>query len=413
MRIAFVSSEYAGTTAGGGIGTYVRNAARMLATRGHAIEVFAGAERDQSFTESWGVFVNFVGISERGEFAARIAPVFLASHRRNPFDVIEGAEYQCETCGISKVAPDAPLVLKLHTPSSLIHAIDYDQLPVMPKVRYFAGGLLRGHLSKPYWKYAPNTDNESANCRKADEITAPCQAIADLLAEKWAIPRSRITVVSNVFMAPPALLSVPPCTSTSRITFIGRLEYRKGVTDLAEAIPLILRRRPDSRFRLIGRSIRHPHTGEQLLDVLKQRLANHQANVEFIGSVPYDEVPAYYADTDICVFPSIWENFPNVCLEAMAAARGVIGSSAGGMAEIIEHGRTGLLVPPRDPKAIASAILELLQNSERRIAMGRAAREHVTKAYAPEVIAPLQEASYRRAIANAAKRSERSEIVGT
>jgi glycosyltransferase involved in cell wall biosynthesis len=85
----------------------------------------------------------------------------------------------------------------------------------------------------------------------------------------------------------------------------------------------------------------------------------------------------------------------------MAAARGVIGTSAGGMAEIVEHGRTGLLVPPRDPKAIADAILALLRDPERRIAMGHAARAHVTTAYAPDVIAPLQEASYRRAIERA------------
>ena len=90
-----------------------------------------------------------------------------------------------------------------------------------------------------------------------------------------------------------------------------------------------------------------------------------------------------------------------VCLEAMAAARGVIGSTAGGMAEIIEEGRTGLLVPPRNPKAIAEAILALLRDSKRRAAMGSAAREQVVAAYSSDVIGPLQEASYWRAIRRA------------
>ena len=89
----------------------------------------------------------------------------------------------------------------------------------------------------------------------------------------------------------------------------------------------------------------------------------------------------------------------------MAAARGVIGSSAGGMAEIIEEGRTGLLVPPRDPKAIAAAIVKFLKEPERRIAMGRAAREHVLRTYSADRIAPLQESSYARAIQRAKTRT--------
>jgi glycogen synthase len=71
------------------------------------------------------------------------------------------------------------------------------------------------------------------------------------------------------------------------------------------------------------------------------------------------------------------------------------------MAEIIEEGRTGLLVPPRNPKAIAEAILVLLRDSKRRVAMGSAAREQVIAAYPPDVVGPLQEASYRRAIRRA------------
>jgi glycosyltransferase involved in cell wall biosynthesis len=126
--------------------------------------------------------------------------------------------------------------------------------------------------------------------------------------------------------------------------------------------------------------------------------------VEIVGGVPYDVLAKEFENADSCVFPSDWEASGYVCLEAMAAARGVIGSSAGGMAEIIEHGRTGLLVPPRNPRAIADAILTLLRDPERRIAMGRAAREYVTTAYSPDAIGPLQEASYMRAIERAKAR---------
>jgi glycogen synthase len=103
-------------------------------------------------------------------------------------------------------------------------------------------------------------------------------------------------------------------------------------------------------------------------------------------------------DSDICVFPSIWESVGFVCLEAMAAGRGVIASGGSGMAELIEDGRTGRLVPPRDPRSLAEAMLEVIADPSGRIAMGEKARAYARLAYTSEVIGPLQEASYLRAI---------------
>jgi glycogen synthase len=318
--------------------------------------------------------------------------------------VIEGAEFLAETSGISAAAPDVAMVLKLHTPSSLIGIIDNQAVTTVAKARFIIGSLRRGRRSRPYWVYDAGSDFERRNVQEAHEVTAPCRAIVDVLQDIWSMDSAIVSMIPNVFYASTDLLDIEPDTSTQTISFIGRLEYRKGVEDVAAAIPLVLEKRGDAKFRFVGRSLRHPAHGGDIAEVLKHRLRHCGSNVEFIGGVPYDEIAQFYAKTDILVAPSLWENFPNVCLEAMAAARGVIGSSAGGMGEIIEHGRTGLLVPPRDPKAIAAAILELLRDPKRRISMGRAAREHVTNAYAPEVIAPLQEASYARAIARARER---------
>jgi len=121
-------------------------------------------------------------------------------------------------------------------------------------------------------------------------------------------------------------------------------------------------------------------------------------SVEFTGKVSLDDIPHYLAQTDICVFPSLWENFPNVCLEAMAAGRGVVGSSAGGMAEMLDQGNAGLLVPPEDATAIASAIIELLDQPNLRMKLGAEARERVTTEYSLERLGDLIEQSYQRAI---------------
>ncbi|MBN9276299.1 MAG: glycosyltransferase family 4 protein, partial [Hyphomicrobium sp.] len=169
-------------------------------------------------------------------------------------------------------------------------------------------------------------------------------------------------------------------------------------------IPLVHQAMPSVRFRFVGRDLPHPADRVPVSQHILKAAGTSATVVQIAGGLPHDRIPSELQSCDVCVFPSDWEASGYVCLEAMAAARGVIGSSAGGMAEIIEHGRTGLLVPPRKPKAIAEAIIALLRDPERRIAMGRAAREHVSTAYAPEVIGPLQEASYRRAIERARAR---------
>jgi glycosyltransferase involved in cell wall biosynthesis len=131
---------------------------------------------------------------------------------------------------------------------------------------------------------------------------------------------------------------------------------------------------------------------------LERELRPWSASVEFTGPITLDRVPATLAGTDLCVYPSIWENFPLVCLEAMAAGRGIVASSAGGMAEMLNHGEVGRTVPPRAPRPLADAILGLLTAPEERMRLGRAARERVLAEYNADRVASLQEAGYVRAI---------------
>lgn len=403
MRIALISYEYAGVSGGGGIGTYVRNAAAMLVGGGHSVHVFTSGEANSR--EELGHRLTITTLAgPREAFGARAGEAFAAEWERAPFDVLEGPEYGCDAADAAVRVPQVPLVLKLHTPSALIANIDRSFVTTAAKARFVVGGLLRGRVGQPFWKYDRAQDYERENLFCADAVTSPCRAMVDQVAQLWEIDTSQVSVVPNVFAAPPRLLDIPSLTKTGVVSFFGRQELRKGVLDFAEIIPRVLAAEPDTRFRFVGRSIPHPWLKRDLRELLQERLAQHAASIEWIDGVPYDEALALYGTTDICVYPSVWENFPNVCLEAMAAARGVVASSAGGMAEIIEHGRTGLLVPPRSPAATAEAIIALLRDPERRAVMGVAARDHVVAAYAPEVILPLQIAAYERAMARAAVR---------
>jgi len=174
---------------------------------------------------------------------------------------------------------------------------------------------------------------------------------------------------------------------------------RKGVLELAAAIPKILRHHPKTQFRFVGAAWPSPVPGLDMEQYLLQRLHRHRGQLEFTGAVPLTAIPQLLAETDICVFPSRWENFPGVCLEAMAAARGIVGSTAGGMVEMLDQGAVGRLVNPQNPQAIATAVGELLHDPTRRMRLGHAARERILTHYNRATIGQLQEQIYREAIA--------------
>jgi len=98
----------------------------------------------------------------------------------------------------------------------------------------------------------------------------------------------------------------------------------------------------------------------------------------------------------VCAFPSLFENFPYTCLEAMARGAAVIGSRAGGMAEMIEHGVSGLLVEPSSPAELSAAIVSVLSDGELRRRLGGGARERVRSTFATEAIVPRMLDVYRR-----------------
>lgn len=403
MRIALVSYEYAGHANGGGIGTYVRGAAAMLAGRGHDVEVFTSGDSPASEFVSPGLLVHSVCTS-RVEFPQAIVPVFAKRNAVAAFDVIEGPEFGADAAAIASAFPEIALVVKLHAPRFTIDASNAHYVDWRRRSRYFLGALRRGRLPDNPWRYRIETDSERTHVLDANEIVANSHATAELVGRIWGLPKQRVSVVPLVFEPPRQLLAIDPESKTNVVLFLGRLEVRKGVLELAKAVSHAVRRIADVRFRFVGRSLPHPADGAPMSEHIR-RTVGPRAPVEIVDGIPYEKVPLELAKADLCVFPSDWEASGFVCLEAMAAARGVIGSSAGGMAEIIDHGRTGLLVPPRNPRAIAEAILTLMRDPERRIAMGRAAREHVLSAYSPDVIAPLQEASYLRAMNRAGKQS--------
>ena len=153
------------------------------------------------------------------------------------------------------------------------------------------------------------------------------------------------------------------------ILFVGRLEKRKGLDYLLEAHKHIKQEIPNSRLIVVG-------PGTRLRNKYEKRVArNGLKDVVFVGCVSHDELPRYYKTADIVCAPATGkESFGIVLLEAMALGKPVVASNIDGYASIMTHGVEGLLVPPRDEKALAQALVSLMASESLRQQMGAKGR---------------------------------------
>ncbi len=150
---------------------------------------------------------------------------------------------------------------------------------------------------------------------------------------------------------------------------VGRLMEQKGLVYLLQAMQILGGRLPEARLLVVGDSQdgRHEYKAELLRQWESMGL---QGRVIFTGV--RNDIPALMQGIDLFVMASLWEGFGLVFLEAMAAGRPIVATRVSAVPEVVEDGVTGLLVPPRDPQALAGAMEQLLADRQRAAAMGQA-----------------------------------------
>lgn len=180
----------------------------------------------------------------------------------------------------------------------------------------------------------------------------------------------------------------PPPSGRPYLLFVGRFVEKKGVAHLLEAMRALERESAVVDLILIGDG--------PIAETLK-RQASGLRHAQFLGWLPNDEVRRFMRGALALCVPSVAartgdaEGLPNVVLEAMACALPVIGSQAGGIAEAVEHGRTGFVVPQADSQAIAEPARRLLRDPALRRRMGHAARDAATARFSAIVQSRLLE----------------------
>jgi len=176
------------------------------------------------------------------------------------------------------------------------------------------------------------------------------------------------------------------------VIFVGRITDQKGIFHLLEAAP----RLPEGvQVVLCASAPDTPEIEARLRDAVRGR-----ANVRWIGDmVSVDVITQLYSHCEVFVCPSVYEPFGLINLEAMACEVPVVASAVGGILEVVEDGRTGLLVPPAQPEALAGALRRLLDDPARARAMGRAGRARVEAKFSWASVAERTEQVYADAIA--------------
>jgi glycosyltransferase involved in cell wall biosynthesis len=210
-----------------------------------------------------------------------------------------------------------------------------------------------------------------------DRAIAVSESTREFLARDRHVPRDRIHLIYNgaplhEFAPRPA-----PETAALRHSFgfsdetivigsIGRLNLQKGHRYLIEAAALVLKDRPNARFLIVG-------DGDQSEPLREQaRSLGLSDRVVFAGH--RSDVPALLSAVDVFCISSTYEGTPLTLFEAMAAERAIVSTAVDGCREIIEAGKTGLLVPAQDVRALADALASVVGSPELRAALARQAR---------------------------------------
>jgi glycosyltransferase involved in cell wall biosynthesis len=398
LRIALVSSAYPPAQVDG-VGRLTQLMARGLGELGHAVHVIANGEHE-SVTYADHAWVHRVP-TDRSRYAQfrHLPQLFQTLNRSHTvhqqvqrlrwnesIQLVDSPLWLSEGV-VTAMSGLLPVVVRLVTAGRQIAEMNAQ----VNQDRWLSSELERTLIERAT-HVLPNTEGTLANARKAYDV---------------AIPDDRCTIVPYGIVPVADELTRPFELEAQRdaftVLFVGRLEKRKGIIELFEAIPAVLAAVPHVRFVIAGAdNSRHDGFFERNNNTYPGFFAKTYAavadRVAFLGAVSDEQLTELYQTCDLFVAPSLYESFGLIYLEAMNYAKPVIGCRAGGVSEVVAHGVSGLLVEPGQARPLAEAIIGLLRSPAQLREMGLAGRAQVVKTFNYVHMARNFATAYRLAI---------------
>src|SRR5215207_1657577 len=380
MKIAFLTEKY--TPDIGGLAISSERLARLLASAGHHVRVFAPTlnllASETRTLSSNGISVTRFGAHKRvDDTLVDWFELLVEEHKREPFDVLHAyfltqagfvATYAANHLDVPSVvsARGNDLERAIFDPSRAAHilyslrhanAVTTNANELARKARALISGLDVSVI--------PN-GIETEHFKRLPRNTALAESLK-------LINEGRLQASSRV------------------VGFTGELRAKKGLRSLLGAYAQVNKRMP-SPLLIVG-DIR---AGEdrQLFEEFK--LANPEACIVVTGFVSPNDLPAYYSLMDVFVHPSLRDGLPNALLEAMACEKAVIASPVGGIVDAITDYENGKLIPVNDVGGLANGIEELLSDNHLRKSFGSAARQTTLNIFTPQAELNANLDVYRR-----------------
>ncbi len=302
--------------------------------------------------------------------------------------------------------------------ADLTKLVDFDVMHVHDWLAAFSGITFKHYTKKPMVLTVHSTevgraqglhspDSFSINgiewwaTYEADRVIVCSHSMKEEICNHFNLPEEKVDIIPNAIDSSKYQISVDRGAIRQRygvgwgekmILCVGRLVPQKGVEYFIRAIPLIARRHPEAKYIIVGEG-----WSRDILEA-EAKATGHANKIRFTGFASDSEVINLMTSADALIVPSIYEPFGIVALEGMATGVPVVASKVGGLAEVIEHEKTGLFVYPRNIESIAWGIDKILSDPDHARWLTENAKEKLHKAYSWEAVAMKTVEVYRKVV---------------
>lgn len=380
MHICFLSQEFP-RVGGiyGGIGTFLSTFSAQLIKEGHQVTVI-GIAKIKAIREEHLCGVRLVTIpSSKLKYLGwwrnmdAIEEYIEQLNKTQLIDIVEGSELNL---AFLKKNPKIKYVIRLHGGH-----------------HFFAEGENR-KVDK--WKGY----QEKKSFRKADAFIAVSEYVKAHTGKLLSFNGKPIEVINYPIPLTKFYKADPAKTIKGRLVFAGTVCEKKGIRQLIAALPIVAEKYPEVTLEVYGREWTFPD-GKSYTKYLHESFSRDiLKRVEFHGPVAHDQLPGFYEQAEVCVFPSHMETQGLVAPEAMAMGKPVIFSNLGPGPETIDDNVDGWLCDPHDSADIARLIIKALDQRDRLSEIGQNAIKKVHSKFEPTLITQRNLEFYKKIIAS-------------
>ncbi|TXD81689.1 glycosyltransferase family 4 protein [Subsaximicrobium wynnwilliamsii] len=360
MNIAFLTPEYPHPKVGhsAGLGTSIGNLSKELARQGHNIYVFV------------------YGQKESLDFNDESVNIYLIGDKN--YNFAKWFRYRKHIQKYVQTVIDIHNITILEVPDwTGISAFMRFSVPIV--MRFHGSDTYFCHLEKRQQKMK-NRWFEQLAVNKAEAFIAPTSFAGQLSKRLFKIQDDKPVATIHYGLQLENFINTNPSSYEAHtVLYIGTLIRKKGVFELPEILKHVKKQVPNAKLLIIGSDAPDIVSGNtSTWELLKNSFETSLLrDVHYFGKKPYHEVQEAIKTSHVCIFPSFAETLGMVTIESMALQKPVVNSSIGWAQELIIDRETGFLVHPKDHVLFAERIISLLQNKDKCLTIGKAARSLV------------------------------------